>query len=438
MKAYFLFFLLLSSLALHAQDRLLLTDGQDMPVWITELGENYVKYIHADQGEDAEFNLPKRMVYKIIYATGEELSLNPMELPQEKPEQSAVAVVSEPVKIQSLTPEPVQIEPSDVLRLTNGGTIDAIVTEITDDEIEYKVGENIYTISTVAVASISYSDGTEERFSEPDPIAEAEAARKSAQEHRQKRKERQAQLISSNPFESNSSKASAKEEKTQENSPFEIRLSGGINLITGVGQGSRDLAWKLQLTQATLPSSQFATSLVEWKPTAGIHLGFLSTYTLNPHVKLLAGLEVSQKGYIALTTLSFQKTSSEDNWVLLTREREQMVHLDIPLGIEVQLRPYLELQAGLLASIVLNGSVFVKEDTDVYTSEGTRLDDVSGNTTERQTYEGIAATTGGFIGFRIPLTSRIGTHLRMVSNVGGGFSGALANTVFQAGLEYRL
>lgn len=447
-----------------AQDRLAMTDGQTIQVWITEVGDNYVKYIHADKDEGTEYNLPKRMVAKVIYASGEvatfsepEQQSNPgsdrheptVEIKNAESQDASVAITS----VNPESSSPVRI---DIIELMNGGSIEALVSEINDQYIEYVVGENTHQIPVSEINGITFSDGTYEQFYEEESITDVEVARKTSQEYRKRRQEIQQEQddnkavetnLEPEPAVSSSSKPfslrinrgdKSNVDKDQPHKDLVFRLVGGLNLITGIGTGKRDLNWALQLSEADLAPGLDVQSSGSWQTTAGIHLGLMTAYGINPHINLIGGLQVSQKGFITLQTLSFEERETSNRWLINIREREQMVHLDIPIGIEGRILPMLECQAGIVGSVVVKGSTFVTTDTDVFDATGSRIEAGTGTESQRQIFNGVALAPGGFLGIRVPFHSQLAAHLRMIVNTGGGYDGAFANTVVQLGVGYRL
>ncbi|MEM7373517.1 MAG: hypothetical protein AAF587_33125 [Bacteroidota bacterium] len=452
MRTYIFMLLCFLMLSATAQDRLSLTDGQEIQVWITEVGDNYVKYIHANKDEGTEYNLPKRMIVKLIYASGEETIFSQLaEHPNPDPSiKDSEHPAGSEVKITSVTPQSSPTPHTDTIELMNGGSIEANVAEINDRYIEYIVGENSHQIPVTEVTGIAFADGSYERLYEKDEVAELESARKASQDYRKKRQEIQEQQVepeesvvsvepkrSSTPFSLRIKRFRTQSDKDQVERSVAVRLEGGLNLIMGIGPGRRDLDWALQLSLADVPSpNKNAQSTGSWKTTAGIHLGLMAAYTINPHINLISGLQVSQKGYITHQMISFEEGESVQKWMINIREREQMVHLDIPLGIEARILPMLECQVGLLGSVVLRGSTFLTTDTDIFGAADDLIDYWTDS--ERRVYQGVAFTAGGFMGVRIPVNSQIGLHLRMLVNTGGGYEGAFANTVIQLGAGYRL
>ena len=433
MRTFILSILCLLALQGVAQDRLVLTDGQEVLVWITEVGENYLKYIHADKSQTSEYNIPKRMVAKIIYASGGEKIFHPIRKSAPLPSSEPTIIDAGIIADSSTSTSSSEIL-TDVLHLMNGGIIEAKVTEINDLHIEYQLGENFHQVPVSEVSLIKYGDGSEEQFFQSQAPLDSEAARQASVAYRKKRLEVQ----DLHPIPETKHSSSRPRPHKGPTGPLELRLMGGLNLITGLGIGKRDLSWALKLAEATLPPESDANAFGEWNPTAGIHLGLLAVHHISSQVKLIGGMQISQKGFILLQTLSYKDPESGNRWIQRTREREQMVYLDFPIGLEVQLLPYLEVQAGLLSSVIVNGSTFIRTDIDGFDSDGSRLEGGSKNESLRQSYEGMAATTGGFFGIRVPISPRIGFHLLVTSNSNGGYEGAFTNTVIQLGAAYRL
>lgn len=405
---------------LQAQDELLKTDGQRLSVWVTEVGNTYIRFVPATGDQQQEIDLPREEVSKILYASGEEDWFNPM-----KPAQSAAPNPPIAVAAPAITTFP---EENDLVILLNGQRFRAVVEEISEQTVSVVTRGQVEQVPRASIQEIQYEDGSLQPFNPP--IAQIAATNEPAAPPTAEEPTVKKALSSAR------SSFKKQKQRSRNDSRWHPYFQGGISLNTGWGVGQqeveRELAQKIGDASPDTSSSRIL-------PGIGGYLGAGLRYEINPSVSVFGGGQVILKGYTNEQFFGYASgdTGTVSRWEESWQQQQRLLHLDIPIGVEAQVHDWLLVQAGGVLGFTLWGRDSVEQTRTPFDSEGSEVLALTTGESAQESIPGLGVSPALFLGVAVPILPSLQAHLRLQTHFSSGQEAAFTQTLLQAGMRWE-